>query len=112
MRSRAAHRGKTRMLTTIIRLIKAHGMPLVAVGMIMPPASAADLNDYPTAARVDYVFACMKANGETRQTMEQCSCSIDVIASLLPYERYVAGESVLSLSQVAGSFGSMFRTPE
>src|SRR6516164_3944420 len=26
---------------------------------------AADLNDYSTSARVDYVFGCMKANGET-----------------------------------------------
>jgi hypothetical protein len=29
--------------------------------------SAAELNDYPTAARADYVFACMKTNGDTRQ---------------------------------------------
>src|SRR6185437_7059895 len=28
------------------------------------PAAAEDLNDYPTSARADYVFACMKANGE------------------------------------------------
>ena len=36
----------------------------------------------------------------------------DVIASVLPYERYVAAEAVLSLSQVPGPFGSMFRSPE
>jgi len=74
--------------------------------------AAADLNDYPTAARADYVFACMKTNGDTRQALEQCSCSIDVIASIIPYERYVAAETVLSLSQVPGRFGAMFRTPE
>ena len=50
------------------------------------------LNDYPTSARADYVFACMKTNGDTRQVLEQCSCSIDVIASILPYERYVTAE--------------------
>ena len=54
----------------------------------------------------------MKANGETRQALEHCSCAIDVIASVLPYERYVAAEAVLSLSQVPGPFGSMFRSPE
>jgi hypothetical protein len=75
-------------------------------------AAAADVNDYPTAARADFVFACMKANGKTRQALEHCSCSIDVIASVLPYERYVAAEAVLSLSQVPGPFGSMFRSPE
>jgi hypothetical protein len=76
------------------------------------PVRAADLNDYPTSARADYVFACMKANGETHQVLQQCSCSIDIIASILPYERYVSGETVLSLSQVPGRFGAMFRSPE
>jgi len=73
------------------------------------PVMAGDLNDYPTAARADYVFACMKANGETRQALEQCSCSIDVIATILPYERYVAGETVASINQQAGQLGNMFR---
>src|SRR3974377_1339478 len=63
-------------------------------------------------ARGDYVFACMKTNGETRQALEQCSCSIDVIASILPYDRYVSAETVLSLAQVPGRFGAMFRSPE
>src|SRR4051795_8643202 len=73
---------------------------------------AQDINDYPTVARADYVFACMKTNGETRRALEQCSCSIDVIASILSYDRYVSAETVLSLSQVPGRFGSMFQTPE
>jgi hypothetical protein len=76
------------------------------------PIGAVELNDYPTAARADYVFACMKTNGDTRQALEQCSCSIDIIASILPYERYVAAETVLSLSQVPTRFGSMFQSPE
>jgi hypothetical protein len=38
-------------------------------------ARADDLNDYPTAARVDYVFGCMKANGETQHTLDRCSCA-------------------------------------
>jgi hypothetical protein len=84
----------------------------VAFALIGGAAAAADLNDYPTVARADFVFACMKANGETRQALEHCSCAIDVIASVLTYERYVAAEAVLSLSQVPGPFGSMFRSPE
>jgi hypothetical protein len=54
----------------------------------------------------------LKANGESRQSIEQCSCSIDVIASLVPYERYVTAETVLSLSQVRGDMGGPFRTSE
>ncbi|MFZ2076399.1 MAG: hypothetical protein WAV38_07070, partial [Xanthobacteraceae bacterium] len=57
-------------------------------------ARAADLNDYPTSARVDYVFGCMKANGETQVSLQKCSCSIDLIASLLPYDRYVTAQTV------------------
>ena len=75
-------------------------------------ARAEEVNDYPTAARVEYVFGCLKANDETRQAIEQCSCSIDVIASLLPYERYVTAETVLSMSQVRGTLGGQFRTSE
>ena len=76
------------------------------------PALAANLNDYPTSTRADYVYACMKANGETRAVLDQFSCSIDIIASILPYNRYVTAETALSLAQVPGRFGAMFRTPE
>jgi hypothetical protein len=82
---------------------------LLATVMI---AYAEDINDYPTSPRAEYVFGCMKANGETRQSIEQCSCPIDVIASLLPYDRYVKAETVLSISQVRGNLGSEFRTSE
>ncbi len=78
----------------------------------MTGAQADDLNDYPTEARADYVFGCMKANGETRRALEQCSCSIDVIATVLPYERYVAAETVLSMAQVPGTLGNQFRSTE
>ncbi len=74
-------------------------------------AAAVELNDYPTSARAGYVFGCMKANGDTHTALDKCSCSIDVIASLLPYDRYVEAETVLSLAQVPGFFGAMFRSP-
>jgi hypothetical protein len=82
---------------------------LVSALLAAAPAGAADLNDYPTAARADYVFACMKANGDTRQALEQCSCSIDIIASILPYDRYEAAETVASMDQQVGQIGTMFR---
>jgi hypothetical protein len=75
-------------------------------------ARAEDTNDYPTAARAEYVFGCLKANGETRQAIEQCSCSIDVVASIIPYDRYVTAETVLSMSQVRGNLGGEFRSSE
>ena len=75
-------------------------------------AGAQEINDYPTAARAEYVFGCIKANGESRQAIEQCSCSIDVVASLVPYDRYVTAETVLSMAQVRGNLGGQFRTSE
>lgn len=82
---------------------------LLAVALSAAPASAVEVNDYPTATRADYVFACMKANGDTRLSLDQCACSIDVIASIIRYDDYVAAETVASLSQQAGQIGGMMR---
>ena len=85
---------------------------MVALMVTFIVVRADEVNDYPTAARSEYVFGCLKANGETRQAIDQCSCSIDVIASLLPYGRYVTAETVLSMAQVRGNLGGQFRTSE
>jgi len=85
---------------------------LTVVAGTVTAARAEEANNYPTAARAEYVYGCMKANGETRQAIEQCSCSIDVVASLIPYERYVTAETVLSMSQVRGNLGTEFRSSE
>jgi hypothetical protein len=98
-----------RSMRPIVYALVAMG---AAAGFMAVSARADDFNDYPTTVRVDYVFGCMKANGETRQSLEQCSCSIDVIASLLPYDRYVTAETVLSMAQVQGNLGGQFRGTE
>ncbi|PWR03831.1 hypothetical protein DKT77_04725 [Meridianimarinicoccus roseus] len=65
-------------------------------------------NDYPTAARADYVFGCMATNGRSRLVLEQCACSIDEIASILPYEKYLEAETVLSMRRVGGERMAVF----
>jgi hypothetical protein len=70
---------------------------------------SAEINDFPTAARADYIFACMKTNGETRDSLDRCSCSIDIIASIISYDNYVEAETVASMSQQQGQIGTMFR---
>ncbi|MCG8360895.1 MAG: hypothetical protein MI920_35500 [Kiloniellales bacterium] len=82
---------------------------MAAVGILLLAGTAA-ANDYPTAARADYVFGCMASNGQTREVLERCACSIDVIASILPYERYVAAETVIRMRQVGGEKTAMFRS--
>ncbi|TCO71665.1 hypothetical protein [Rhodovulum euryhalinum] len=81
----------------------------VSGGAAMADDVAARLNDYPTAARADYVFACMATNGQGRDVLEKCACSIDVIASIIPYDQYVEAETVLSLRQIPGERASVFR---
>jgi hypothetical protein len=72
-------------------------------------AGTSAANDYPTDERADYVFACMASNGQSRKVLEQCSCSIDVIASIIPYKDYVTAETILSMRQVGGEKGALFR---
>ena len=68
-------------------------------------------NDYPTQARAEYVFACMASNGQTQQALRQCSCSIDVIASVLTYDQYEKAETVMRMRRTGtGYLGAMFRT--
>ena len=80
------------------------------VTMLVTRAAEGDpANDYPTSARADYVFGCMAANGQSRDALERCSCSVDVLASIMPYDRYVQAETILSMRQGVGQQLSMFR---
>lgn len=91
-----------------LRLLLGFG---TALGLLSVSVSGqAAVNDYPTVARADYVFACMASNGQTRQALERCSCSIDVIASILPYDNYVEAETIMRLRQVGGEKSTIFRT--
>ncbi|MFV0384770.1 hypothetical protein [Paracoccus sp. (in: a-proteobacteria)] len=78
------------------------------------PSGAQDvaqrLNDYPTEARADYVFACMASNGQSRDVLRKCACSIDEIAQILPYEKYVQAETVLSMRLTGGERMAVFNS--
>jgi hypothetical protein len=86
---------------------------LAALALLMAPIVKAHedgINDYPTPVRADYVFGCMAANGNTQQSLERCSCSIDAIANVVPYERYVQAETVLRMSQTPGQRSDLIRS--
>jgi hypothetical protein len=112
--SRRWNAGRRKALTMACMHTLFRSSVLAAMLMVVAAAcaKAEDLNDYPTSARADYVFGCMKANGETPELLQKCSCSIDVIASIIPYDRYVTTETILSMSQVTGPVGSEFRSTE
>lgn len=86
-------------------------MTCAALALSLQPLAAQTppLNDYPTEARAEYVFGCMAVNGQTAEALRQCSCAIDVIATVLPYERYVLAETVLEMRQTSGERSSLFR---
>jgi hypothetical protein len=72
------------------------------------PVAAEPANDYPTVVRADYVFACMQVNGQTPTALERCSCSIDVIAALLPFAHYEEAETIMRVRQRGGEKAAMF----
>jgi hypothetical protein len=81
----------------------------ILIGAVYPAAAAEVDNDYPTAARAEFVLGCMAANGQTPEMLKKCSCSIDFIASLIPYEKYVQMETILRLRQLSGDRGELYR---
>jgi hypothetical protein len=86
-------------------LLALSGLPFVQSGR------AADSSDYPTAARAEFVFACMATNGGNQEALQHCSCAIDVIASVLPYGDYEKAETVLRMRRSAGGYlGAEFRS--
>jgi hypothetical protein len=91
---------------------------VAGLGLLGFAASAEELvltlppNDYPTIDRADYVFACMQTNGQTREILEKCSCSIDEIAALLPYSEYMEAETIMSVGMRGGDAASLFSSPQ
>jgi len=86
---------------------------VLATGALWPDhaASSTDQTGYPTEARAEYVFACMATNGNNQTALHDCSCAIDVIASVLPYSHYEQAETVLRMRRSTGGYlGQEFRT--
>lgn len=86
---------------------------LLAIGALLaaPAGRAADDSGYTTAARAEFVFACMATNGGTQEALQRCSCAIDVIGTLLPYPKYEQAETVLRMRRSAGGYlGEEFRS--
>ena len=88
------------------------GIKLIIAGLclVVPPTVAAGAeSDYPTAVVVDYVLGCMRANGQSREALDRCSCSFDVMASIISYDRYVNAETAVRMGFMSGERGSLFR---
>jgi hypothetical protein len=93
----------------LARSLKAALAVFALLGGQLGAAAQTPANDFPTEARADYVFACMAANGQTSEALRKCACSLDVVASILSYDRYVEAETILSMRQGVGRQATMFR---
>ncbi len=86
-------------------------IPLVAAAL--SPVAFADpapQHDYPTSARVQYVFECMAEHGGADfARMYQCSCSIDQIANALPYDVYEEADTYMRGKHAMGERGGVLR---
>ena len=93
-------------------IVRRIGLLLALCGaFFVRSVHAADSGDYPTAARAEFVFACMATNGGNQEALQHCSCAIDVIASVLPYDSYEKAETVLRMRRSAGGYlGQEFRS--
>ncbi len=71
-----------------------------------PPAKG---YDYPTQGRVEYVLGCMDEKGHDFANVYKCSCTIDRIAAVLPYDDYVEQMTFAKYATLGGEGGNEFR---
>jgi hypothetical protein len=70
---------------------------------------AVTANDYPTEVIADYVIGCMASNGENQDMLRRCSCSIDAVTSIVPYDVYEKADTIIRMRMVSGDMTAMFR---
>lgn len=64
---------------------------------------------YPTSVVADYVLGCMAANGNSRESLHQCSCSIDYISERIPFEDYEKIQTIMQVQMDRGQRGIFYR---
>jgi hypothetical protein len=82
----------------------------IALMLSFSPGPASAANDYPTEVVADYVIGCLASNGETQDMLRRCSCSIDAVSSIVPYDTYEKASTILQMRQVAGDATAVFRS--
>lgn len=93
----------------MIRFIAAASLIALSVSPTRAEPAMPKFN-YPTTARADYVIGCLAGSGFKRELLDRCSCAIDTIANLMPYDDYDQAATILSMQQGGlGARTSMFR---
>jgi len=81
------------------------------LGLIMlVTASPVLANDFPTAARAEFVVGCMRESKAAAQEMlYKCSCTLDAIAQQVKYDDWVELSTVANAMPIAGERGGALR---
>ena len=87
----------------------ALGICAVFLHSVMAEDETPEANNYPTAVIADYVLGCMAANGNSHESLHQCSCSIDYIRERLSYEDYEKIQTVMRVQLDRGQRGVFYR---
>jgi len=78
--------------------------------LAMSTFSAYAENNYPTLERVDSVLTCMAQHGgQTVENLYACSCKIDVVASIVPFELWDEARTFKAYKRMPGEKGGLFR---
>ena len=100
-------------MTATAKFVSASVRYLACAAVVALPAgllpAKAMANSYPTETTADYVIGCMATNGQTQDALRRCSCSIDAIASAVPFDLYERADTVLRMRLVGGEAAGMFR---
>src|SRR5258706_15579295 len=64
-------------------------------------------NDFPTAARVEFVLECMRDHtGGQVELLNKCSCTIDRLAEKYKHDDFVEAQTMAKAGTIAGGGGS------
>ena len=85
------------------------GLSTAALWPAAATPEARPVNDYPTAARVEYVNECIANQRDSLANVYQCSCVIDRIADTLTYDEFVESITFARYAGLPGEGGAIFR---
>ena len=96
-------------LARLARCLRRAALPALLIAT--SPWAAA--HDYPTAARVEYVQACMRDHpGAYYEMLNKCSCVLDRLAGDIPYDDFVSMSTATNANSIGGERGNTIRDTE
>ncbi len=84
------------------RLWVALATALLSAGGALAQGPAHPKNDYPTAARADFVIGCLMEHEFKHEMLTPCACRIDVIADQLSYADFDSANTILGVQRNGG----------